>query len=330
MSDRPDLSLIVALYYEEECVEEFVRQVRAALDDEDLTYEIVFVDDGSQDRTVELTAALCADDDRIKLVQLSRNHGKEAAVTAGIEHARGRWMLMMDPDLQDPPERIVDFYQKAQEGYDLVFGVRKERSASLSTRLFSKVFWTSLNWMTGLQIPTGLSVMRIFNRPFAEAFLQHKERVRFIEGIFMLVGMRRTTLEVEHRPRFAGQTKFNFRRRMRLALNAMIAFSDKPLQLGISFGVTLLAATSLWGLYAFIRKLVFGIGMSGWTSTILVILLLGSVQIILLGLIGSYLGRLYAEAKARPIYGVQRTFNLDEQAVPLEAARPTPVRELGT
>ena len=309
---RPDISLIVALYYEQECVEEYVRQVRLCLDEEDVSYEIVFTDDGSQDRTIPIVEALAKEDPRIKLVQLARNYGKEVAVTAGIEHASGEYMIMMDVDLQDPPDRIMDFYRKIQEGYDLVFGIRKKRNAALVTRLLSKLFWASLNVMTGLKIPVGISVMRIFNRKFREEFLRHKESVRFIEGLFVSIGLRQTTLPVENRERFAGTTKFNLHKRIKLAINAMLAFSDRPLEIGTGLGMFMVACSSLSGVYFLVRKLVFDLGLSGWTSTVLFIMFIGGVHSILLGIIGAYIGRIYTEVKSRPLYGVQRRLNFEE------------------
>lgn len=308
----PDLSLIVALYFEEECVAEFVARIRDALDAAPLSYEIVFVDDGSQDRTVEIVRAHAVEDERIKLVELSRNHGKEAAVTAGIAHASGRYLLMMDPDLQDPPDRILDFYAKIQEGFDLVFGVREVRNDSLINILFSKLFWAFLNGLTGLKIPKNLAVMRIFTRRFGEEFLRYEERVRFIEGIFMSIGMRRTTLQVENHQRFAGTSKFNFRRKIGLALDAIIAFSDRPIQVTVGTGLALLVGTLSYGAWTFVRKVFFDVGLSGWTSTILIVMFIGSIQIILLGIIGNYVGRLYTETKRRPIYTVMRRTNLGE------------------
>lgn len=308
----PDLSLIVALYYEEDCIEEFISQIRKHLDHEPISYEIVFIDDGSQDQTIALVEAAAAKDPRIKLIQLSRNHGKEAAVSAGIRYANGQHMIMMDPDLQDPPDRIMDFYRKIQEGYDLVFGIRKERNDSFATKLFSKFFWTFLNVMTGLKIPENVSVMRIFNRAFAEEFNKYPERLRFIEGIFMIIGMRQTTLLVEHRERFAGVSKFNFKRRMKLAINAIAAFSDKPLVLAIGTGFGLLAFSLFFGLWAFVRKLVWDISMTGWTSLFLAVLFIGGIQIVLLGIVGNYIGRIYTESKSRPVFTVQRTINLEK------------------
>ncbi|MEM9554774.1 MAG: glycosyltransferase family 2 protein [Acidobacteriota bacterium] len=311
-----DLSLVIALYFEEECIDECIRRIREELDGREvggrpLRYEVVFVDDGSQDRTVEKVAHHAADDSRLKLVVLSRNHGKPAAVTAGVAHARGRWILTMDPDLQDPPDRILDFYRTAEDGgFDLVLGLREDRRDPWTTRLFSRLFWSILNGLTGLRVPSNLAVMRLFSHRFGAELLRYRERVRFIEGLQMSIGMPRTTLRIEHRERFAGTSKFTFKRRIRLAVDAILAFSDRPLQLTTGCGLVFLALSLLYGVYLFVRKLVFGIGLLGWTSTMLAVLLMGSIQIILLGIIGSYVGRLYTESKARPVYTVMRRINL--------------------
>lgn len=312
MVERPDISLIVALYYEEDCVEEFVRSVRAELDHTELSYEIVFTDDGSTDRTIEIVQGMAAADDRIKLVQLARNYGKEVAVTAGIEHARGEYLLMMDVDLQDPPDRIVDFYHKIREGegHDIVFGIRERKNDTFLRSLFSQFFWWFLNTLTGLKIPTGLAVMRIFNRKFAAEFLRFSERIRFIEGIFVSIGLRQTTMLIENRERFAGVSKFNFSRRMKLAVNAILAFSNRPLEVATGFGLSMLGLTTLTGIYFLSRRLFFGIGMQGWTSLTLFVLFMGSIQIILLGIMGNYVGRIYTESKARPLYSVQQRINV--------------------
>lgn len=310
--DTLDLSLVVPLYDEEECISEFIRQVRASIDQLPFSYEIVFVDDGSQDRTVQIVIDFCESDSRITLVQLTRNYGKEAALTAGIHHATGKYILMMDPDLQDPPERIVDFYEKIQEGYDLVFSTRIEKADSRMRKLTSKLFWASLNIVTGLNIPSNLGAMRIFSRRFAQEFLRYPERVRFIEGLFMSIGMRRTTIKIENRPRFAGVSKFTLKRRIKLATNAMLAFSDLPLRFSTSLGLVGVLASTLFGLLFLLRKAIFGIGLLGWTSTITVIIFFGSLQMLVLGLIGNYIGRIYTEIKARPIYSVYQTFNLKQ------------------
>lgn len=308
--DIPDLSLVVPLYDEQECIVEFISQVRLSIDHLPFTYEFIFVDDGSQDQTVPIVIDHCEKDSRIALIQLTRNFGKEAALTAGISHAKGQYVLIMDPDLQDPPERIVDFYNKIQEGYDLVFSTRLEKSDSLLRKLTSQLFWKSLNVVTGLKIPANLGVMRIFSHKFAQEFLRYPERVRFIEGLFMSIGMKRTAIEIENRPRFAGVSKFTLKRRFKLATNAMLAFSDLPLRFVASLGLVGVLASSFFGIFFVLRKMLFNEGLLGWTSTVTMIIFFGSLQLLVLGLIGNYIGRIYTEIKARPIYSIYHTFNL--------------------
>ena len=164
--------------------------------------------------------------------------------------------------------------------------------------------------MTGLAIPKNLAVMRIFNRSFAVEFQRYPERVRFIEGIFMLIGMRRATLIIPHHARYAGTSKFNFHRKIRLAFNAILAFSDRPLKMSIVLGFLMCLASATFALYAILQKLLFDIGLSGWTSMIVAIVFFGGVQTMILGLVGLYVGRIYTEAKARPLYHVKRKINL--------------------
>ena len=305
------LSLVVPVYYEEDCVAAFIDQVRRVLDPLGLRYEIVFVDDGSTDRTCEIIREVALADERIKLVEFSYNHGKQAAVTAGIGHARGDYLLYMDPDLQDPPEEIPRFIAEMEKGYDLVFGVRSEKKDSWVNRMFSHLFWATLNRFTGLRIPVGLAVMRMFNRRFAERFLQYGEKNRFIEGIFMLVGLRRTSIVINQRERFAGTSKFNFRRKVNLALDAILDFSELPLKLAMRAGLLL----SLLGFIAIVTIVVLKLTLvrfqAGWASMLSLLLTGFGVQLVFMGIIGMYIGRIYKESKGRPLYSVRALTNLD-------------------
>ena len=305
------LSLVVPVYFEEECVAAFIDQVRLVLDPLGLRYEIVFVDDGSTDRTCEIIRDMALADDRIKLVEFSYNHGKQAAVTAGIGHACGDYLLYMDPDLQDPPEEIPRFIAEMDKGYDLVFGVRSEKKDSLVNRMFSHLFWATLNRFTGLRIPVGLAVMRMFNRRFAERFLQYGEKNRFIEGIFMLVGLRRSSIVITQRERFAGTSKFNFHRKVNLALDAILDFSELPLKLAMRAGLLL----SLLGFIAIativVLKLTLVSFQAGWASMLSLLLTGFGVQLVFMGIIGMYIGRIYKESKGRPLYSVRALTNLD-------------------
>ena len=307
-----ELSLVVCLYFEEECVEEFIRQVRAALADVDFEWELVFVDDGSRDRTVEIVTEIAAADPRIKLVVLSRNYGKEAAITAGVSHASGNVMILMDPDLQDPPDRILDFYNKCKSGYDLVWGIRQQQSRGISEAITSALFWKTLRKMTGLPIPVGVAVMRSFSRRFADAFLRFPEANRFIEGVFASIGLKTTQMEVENRPRFAGQSKFNFSKRMKLAFRAITAFSERPLVLTVGLGVFGLMGSLTLALFFLIRKLAFDVGLLGWTSTVVVVVFMGSLNLVMVGLTGLYVGRIYREVKGRPVFLVQDRINVEQ------------------
>lgn len=312
MSDSVDLSIIVCLYCEEECVEEFVQQVFEALAEQSLRWEMIFVDDGSTDKTVPLVADLARRHSQIRLIALSCNHGKEAAITAGVTYAAGEYMILMDPDLQDPPFRIMDFYKKANEGFDLVWGIRQQQSRGLGERIASLLFWRSLRGLTGLAIPTDVAVMRAFNRRFATAFLQFPERNRFIEGVFATIGMKTTTMAVENQPRFAGRSKFTVMKRIRLATKAITSFSDRPLLMTIAAGAFGLMLSSGFTAYLFARKLFFDVGLTGWTSTIAAIVFMGSLNLITVGLTGLYVGRIYREVKGRPIFIVKDTWNISK------------------
>lgn len=304
------LSLVVPVYYEEECIQEFIDVTSAELTSHGVHYELVFIDDGSTDNTVAIIKKNAAEDTRIKLIEFSYNHGKEAAVTAGIRFASGDYLLYMDPDLQDPPDEIVNFLDKILEGYDLVFGVRKEKKDSAINIIYSKIFWFTLDKLTGLSLPRPLAVMRIFNRKFANEFNKYDEANRFIEGLFMHVGMRWTHIEVSQRERFAGVSKFNFRRKMQLALKAIFDFSDLPLKIATRFGAFLIvAALFATALLIGLRLFVMNFQL-GWPSIFIMLTFSMGVQLFFLGLIGKYVGNIYRETKNRPLFSVKHTTNL--------------------
>ena len=307
----PLLSLVVPVYFEEECVTEFTDQVQRVLDPMELRYEIVFVDDGSTDRTCEIIRGKALSDHRIKLIEFSYNHGKQAAVTAGIRHARGDYLLYMDPDLQDPPAEIPRIIEELAQGYDVVYGIRREKRDSLLNRLYSRAFWWILRKFTGLPIPPGLAVMRIFNRRFADTFLQYGEQNRFIEGIFMHIGMRSSTLMIEQAPRFSGVSKFNLRRKLNLAMDAILDFSEIPLKSTVKIGIFLsfLGFASIIGVAAL--KLLGLVNQAGWASILSLSLLAFGAQLFFLGIIALYVGRIYRETKGRPLYSIRALTNLD-------------------
>lgn len=304
------LSLVVPVYFEEEVVNQFIKEVVEELILININYEIIFIDDGSTDETVSLIKKESALNKNIKLVELSYNHGKQAALTAGVTYAQGDYLLYMDPDLQDPPKEIKRFLEEISKGYDLVFGVRKEKKDTFVNKICSKIFWGVLRKFTGLELPKGLAVMRIFNRKFADKFLEYQEQNRFIEGIFMHVGMKRTTISIEQRERFAGKSKFNFKRKMELAFNAIFDFSELPLKLAVRFGVFLMLLGVLVLLVILFLKLFLIDFQAGWPSIVGVIIVSTGVQLFFIGIIALYLGKIYKESKKRPLFSIVSLTNL--------------------
>jgi dolichol-phosphate mannosyltransferase len=311
---NPDklLSLIVPVYFEQECIEQFIKETTEVLDNEKINYEIVFIDDGSQDNTVKIIKESAIKNNRLKLIEFSYNHGKQAALTAGIRYAKGDYLLMMDPDLQDPPIEIPQFIRKIEEGYDLVFGVRKEKKDKIINVIFSKLFWWVLEKFTGLNLPRGLAVMRIFNRKFANQFLKYEETSRFIEGLFIHISMKRTTLVIEQRPRFAGVSKFNFRRKMNLAFNAIYDFSEIPLKSAIKFGFFMMLFGLIAAVGIVIARVFFFKFQLGWPSLMITSMLGFGINLFFMGIIGIYIGKIYKESKKRPLFSIKEFTNLEE------------------
>ncbi len=304
------LSLVVPVYYEQEVILQFLKETKEELEKLPIDYEYVFVDDGSKDKTVEIIKEQAKLDERIKLIVFSYNHGKASAVSAAIANATGDYLLYMDPDLQDPPIEISRFLNEIEKGYDLVWGVRKEKMDSFINKLFSKIFWGTLNKFTGLNIPKGVAVMRMFNREFADEFLKYNETNRFIEGIFIDISKKWTTIEIGQRERFAGTSKFNFKRKMQLAFDAIFDFSELPLKMTVKLGVFLIGFGVLGLIALFISKIFFIDFQAGWPSIVASIIAVFGLQLFFMGIISIYIGRIYKEVKRRPLYSIKDKVNL--------------------
>jgi glycosyltransferase involved in cell wall biosynthesis len=304
------LSLVVPVYFEEECIQQYLSETIPVLEKLQMEWEIVFIDDGSKDKTTHLIKEFANSETKIKLIEFSYNQGKQAAVSAGIKYATGDYLLYMDPDLQDPPDEIPNFVSEIEKGYDLVFGVRKEKMDSGINKLYSKIFWGTLNKFTGLEIPKGLAVMRIFNRKFANKFLEYGEQNRFIEGIFIHVGMNRTQIKVSQRKRFAGKSKFNFKRKMQLAFDAIFDFSELPLKLAVRLG-SFMSLAGIFSLIVIVFLKIFVIDFAaGWPSIISAIVLSLGIQLFFIGIAAIYIGKIYKESKNRPLFSIKEITNL--------------------
>jgi dolichol-phosphate mannosyltransferase len=293
---------------------ELYRRVKEVLDQAGETWELVLVDDGSRDRSAEIIAELHQQDQRVRGLSLSRNYLFQVAVTAGLEHASGDAVVLIDADLQDPPEVILDMLARWRDGYDVVYGVRSEREGeSWFKRVTAKAFYRIIVRITGINIPVDTGDFRLLNRRVVDAILRMPERNRFLRGMVSWVGYRQTGVYYKRQARFAGETKFTVRKMTRFAIDAITSFSYFPLQLAtyIGFASALVSAVAIL-VVVFLRLFGPETPLLGQATTLVAVLFLGGVQLISLGIIGEYLGRIYDEVKGRPLYLVSQKWGYDE------------------
>jgi dolichol-phosphate mannosyltransferase len=314
------LSVVAPVYNEEELVQEFVRRACAAV--ADYCFELVLVNDGSADSTPQLLDRIAAEDPRVRVVHLSRNFGHQAALTAGLEHAAGDVVAMIDADLQDPPELIGRMVEQWEQGSDVVYAVRKQREGETAFKLATASwFYKLFDKLAQVDLEPNSGDFRLLDRRALDALLSMTERSRFLRGMTVWVGFRQTAVPYERDARLAGETKYTVRKMLRFSLDAIASFSHLPLQLAtyaglLSAGVAFIAIPVVIGLH-FADSYLPGFG----TITIL-ILLIGGIQLIALGVIGEYIGRIYEEVKHRPLYIVR-----EERNRPAETPAPlSPVR----
>ena len=305
----PLLSLVVPVLNEEESIDIFLASVVPVLDGAGLRFEVVFVNDGSRDNTLSHLLDRGLRDRRLKVVNLSRNFGKEAALTAGIDHARGDILVPMDVDLQDPPELIGRFIERWREGYDIVYGVRSVRhSDTAAKRVSASWFYRVFNSMSPVSIPAHAGDFRLVDRRAVEVLRQLPERNRFMKGLFAWVGFNAIGVAYERPQRAAGASKFNLWRLWNFALDGVVSFSTVPLRASFYIGVAIATVSVLYALFIVTRVLLFGIDTPGYASLLIAVLLMGAIQLLSLGVIGEYLGRLFLEVKGRPIYVVEGVY----------------------
>jgi dolichol-phosphate mannosyltransferase len=302
-----DISVIVPIFNEAGNLEELYRRLRAVVEKNlQVSYEFIFVNDGSTDDSWNIIEELHAKDSNVKGIKFSRNFGHHVAITAGMDLAKGNSIILMDADLQDQPEEIPKLYEKFMEGYDVVFGIREERQHGFMKRITSKIFIFFMNKIVDSDVPINSNIFRIMNRKVVDTINQFRERDRFITGLISFVGFKQTGIKIIHGKRFSGTTKYDFFKLLKLALNTLTSFSYKPLQIASIMGISLSLLSFLLMTYLIIKKLIFGISILGWTSTIVIIFFIGGVQMLFLGLLGEYIGRIYAESKRRPLYTIDK------------------------
>ena len=327
------LSIIVPCYNEEPALQLFYNAIQKVAPDLPTELEFIFVDDGSRDGTLQKIQQLHAQDPRVRFVSFSRNFGKEAALLAGLDHARGDVVVTMDADLQDPPALLPEMYQLIQTGdYDQVGTRRVTRKGEPPIRsFFARRFYRLINHMSKVELVDGARDYRMMTRPVVDALISMREYNRFSKGLFEFVGFRTKWLEYENIERAAGETKWSFWKLFAYAIEGICAFSTVPLVLAALLGVIFCLIAFIMVIIIIIRTLAFGDPVSGWPSLICVILLLGGLQLLALGIIGQYLAKTYLETKHRPVYIVRLT---EDNAAPIKpttksavSAKSTPAKK---
>ena len=314
----PLISILAPVKDEEEAIQFFVERVRAVLDDlrEPQGWEILFVDDGSHDSTLAAIMAQHRVDPRIRCISLSRNFGKEAALSAGLDHAAGQVVIPLDVDLQDPPEVIGTMVKRWREGNDVVYGVRRNRETdSLPKRLTADLYYRAHNYLSADKIPEHAGDFRLLDRKVVDVIRMMPERNRFMKGLFAWAGFRQAAVEYDREPRNVGRTKFNYWKLWTLALDGITSGSTLPLRVWSYLGAVVAALSLVYAGYVAVRTLIFGADVPGYPSLIVAILFFGGVQLISLGVLGEYVGRILVETKHRPIYIVRETIGVALQPV---------------
>lgn len=306
-------SIIVPLYNEELVIEETYKRLTEVMARTGESYELVFVNDGSRDKTEQLAKRIIEKDKHVCLINFSRNFGHQTAISAGMDNARGQAVIVIDADLQDPPEVILQMIEKWKEGYDVVYGKRLARKGeTVFKKVTAKVFYRFLSSLTNIDIPTDTGDFRLIDRKVCDAMKTIKEKNRYIRGLVSWVGFKQTSVEYVREERFAGETKYPLKKMLKFASDAVTSFSDKPLRIAAYLGNTISIISFLYLLYVVIRKLTVGDFGEGWASIVAISLFFNGVVLVVLGIIGEYIGRIYDECKNRPLYIIDEKVGFDE------------------
>ncbi|PQA88610.1 glycosyltransferase family 2 protein [Hyphococcus luteus] len=309
---RPLISIIAPCYNEADALGPFMMEIAPVLDGANFDYELVFVDDGSTDDTRAKLEKLAGENSHVKVVIFSRNFGKEAALTAGLDHAKGDAVVVIDTDLQDPPELIRDFVAKWREGVDVVYGKREDRGADTAAkRMTAEGFYRLFNRISVVNIPENTGDFRLMDRRVVEVIKTLPERSRFMKGLFVWAGFSSVAVPYARPARAAGETKFNFWKLWNFALDGFVSFSTAPLRVWSYIGAVVAFLSFLYASFIIIRTVFTGVDVPGYASLVVLILFFGSVQMISVGVLGEYISRLFVEVKRRPIYIVDEVLGDD-------------------
>lgn len=308
-------SVIVPLYNEELVIAETYKRLTAVMRQTDGDYEIVFVNDGSRDRTENMAREICEFDKNVRLINFSRNFGHQTAITAGMNESRGQAVVVIDADLQDPPEIILQMIEKWKQGYDVVYGKRSVRKGETAfKKVTAKLFYRLLASMTNIDIPVDAGDFRLIDRKVCDAIKTLGERNRYMRGLVSWVGFKQTSVSYVREERFAGETKYPLKKMLKFALDAVTSFSDKPLKIAGYAGYFISAASFVYLLVVVIQKLMGMDFDTGWASIVAISLFFNGIILIVLGIMGEYIGRIYDECKNRPLYIIDEKVNFDDCA----------------
>ncbi|WAA09213.1 glycosyltransferase family 2 protein [Fervidibacillus albus] len=296
-------SIIIPVYNEESVIRETYTRLKMVMDQTDGSYELLFVNDGSDDDTLKIIKELAYYDGSVKYLDFSRNFGHQIAITAGMDYAAGEAIVIIDADLQDPPELILEMIQKWEDGYDVVYAKRTRRKGeTLFKKITAHLFYRLLRAATDIDIPVDTGDFRLIDRKVCNLLVEMRERNRFVRGLVSWVGFKQTAIEYERDERFAGESKYPLKKMMRFSLDGLTSFSYKPLKLASILGFLLSFGSIIGMMFIVYLKLFTELTVTGWSSLLITILFFNGVILIILGLIGEYIGRIYDEVKNRPLY----------------------------
>jgi len=309
------VSVVIPMYYEEEVAEECYKRVKEVLTGlNDYEHEIVFVNDGSKDKTLEILEGIASKDSNVKVISFARNFGHQCAVTAGIKYVTGDAVVIIDADLQDPPELIPDMLKHWEEGYEVIYGKRKSREGESKFKLLTaKMFYKTLNALSDVEIPRDTGDFRLVDKKVIDVINSLPEHNKFLRGLFSWVGFNQTPFEYERKERFAGKTKYPLKKMIKLAGDGILSFSTKPLKLvGVLGGIAILASLIIliYAILSFAFK--WNSLTPGWTSLMVTFTFLSGIILISLWMMGEYISRIYDEVRGRPQYIIKKKINIDE------------------
>jgi dolichol-phosphate mannosyltransferase len=308
-----DFSFVIPVFNEQEALPELERRLREVLDRLDGTAEVLLVNDGSRDRSWRVIGDMARRDPRFKGIDLSRNFGHQVAVTAGLDAASGRAVVIMDADLQDPPELVFEMVKRWREGYDVVYAVREHREAeSWFKRTSAAAFYRLLRRLTKVDMPADVGDFRLVDRKAVDAVKALRENSRYLRGMFSWVGFRQTGVTYQRPARVAGETKYPLRKMVKFAVDGIVSFSNVPLQIALNVGFMVSVLAFLGGAAAIVLKIFGGFAVPGWASLVVVTSFLGGVQLMVIGVMGEYVGRIYEEVRHRPLYVVRDSLGVGD------------------